>query len=379
MLDFKYTYPFLKDATIAASNECYLESHSLCMAHYTDCYGIPYKTLTRNTFNITGGGLDILDTYPNKGIGSLYDYDKDIACEVNENVVFLGYICSTCWGHTITDSLARLWWISKENYSIMYKDALLYYYSEKPLTDNYIILLQLLGVKTENLRYVDSVVHFSSVVVPEPCFINTTTSLRFTKEYVSLIDKLIANCHSTKSYNKIFLSKEDSVRQITSMEIKNILLEEGFTIVYPEKLSVQEQISIMQNAETIVSEESSLSHNFIFCHTNTKVVILRKANTINVYQALINQIRALNVVYIDCHLSVLINPLHPHRGPFFLYANDYFCRYFNKKTLAFPFDEFYTYLQNGVTEDEKWDTLYKDILNNIISQNRINKYRMGRS
>lgn len=350
-----------------ATHENYLDSRVLTMTQYSNCYGLPYRTLTKDTFNIVGGGLDFMDTEQPYKIGEIYDYDKKTACDIIDTVVFVGYICSTCWGHTITDSLARLWWITNEDYSEKYKDALLFYISEKPLSDNYLSILQLLGVKTENLRIVDSVVHFSSVVIPEPCFNNSLASIRYTLEYITIINRLISINISTKTYQKVYFAKEDSTRQITSIKIKNILSEEGFVTIYPEKLSVQDQISILQNADIIVSEECSLSHNFVFCKDNARVVILRKANTINVYQAVVNQMRKLNVVYIDCHLSILNDPDHPHRGPFFLYANDCFCHYFQKESSVFPYNEFYTYLQNGIVKGQKWDARYKEILNKMYT------------
>lgn len=367
MIDVRYSYPFLQNPTIEAHEDNYLEEGPLYINHYQNCYGLPYMALAKGDINHVGGGLMVSDDLH---VGTLYDFEFGDCEKVYDDVIFIGHISSVCWGHTITDSVGRLWWTATE-LKQKYDCLPVYYFSETPLNGNYLEFIKLFGVPLTQFRRLSKITHFRSVYVPDTCFDNYHVSLRYTKEYVSLINHVVNHVlhqGSSISYpRKFFLMRENSSRQICSNALKQIITDLGYKIIFPEKLSVSDQISLFQNAESIVSEESSLSHNFIFCKKGTKAIILRKANTINIYQALINELRQLDVVYIDCHLSICIN--QRHRGPFFLYANNNFCSYFNQTTPDFPYKEFATYIENECSGNV-WDSIYHidPYYKNIIQQ-----------
>lgn len=372
MIDVRYAYSFLQNLTLEAHSENYFEERSLSIKHFNDCYGFPYKILQRGEENIMGGGLKVTSGL---FIGTAYECASTPFKEITGDVIYAGFISSLCWGHTITDSLSRLWWLGNSSYVAQYQNLPIYYFSESPLEGNYVELLEFVGISKDRLHRINSITHFQSVYVPDVCFDNHRTSLRYNKDYISIIDKVIGRCLAISRCSisslpkKIFLIKENSKRQICNNEIILTLEKQGYISIHPEKLSVQSQISLMQNADTIVSEESSLSHNFIFCKEGTKVVILRKANTINKYQALINLLKNLNVVYIDCHLSVYNK--QQHRGPFFLYANKNFCKYFQRETPPFPYEDFLSYLKNECGTNildgiHQVDSNYKEIIAELI-------------
>lgn len=57
----------------------------------------------------------------------------------------------------------------------------------------------------------------------------------------------------------------------------------------------------MLNADSVVATEGSISHNVIFCRSQTDVVILWKSNYVNGYSLVINECKNLNVTYIDAN------------------------------------------------------------------------------
>lgn len=366
MVSVHYAYDYMEHATLEAHKGEYFSSTPLGIAHYSNCYGLPYKNLSKCGRNIVGGGLRIDEDHT---IGTLYEPEWDSEEVVSSDVVYIGHFSSICWGHTITDSLARLWWVVDHLDTILSKCVDVYFISETPLDGNFKDIVRLLGIPVERLRRIDCVSRFRSVFVPDSCFNNHQVSLKYTREYVSLVEHLIQKKSNGTYSKKIFLIREDSNRQLCSAEIRNILENQGFTSVYPEKLSVPSQIAIFNNADSIVCEESSLSHNFIFCRKGAKVAILRKANIVNVYQALINQMKELEVDYIDCHLSICLEKAK--RGPFFLYANNNLCRYFHEEPKSFPYEEFASYVNlSGVGDvwkkDINIDPNYRGILMDII-------------
>lgn len=87
---------------------------------------------------------------------------------------------------------------------------------------------------------------------------------------------------------------------------------------------------MLQHVKSLVATEGSIAHNAVFCRPGTEVIILRKAFYTNDHQYVINQMRELNVTYIDVHLSLFTND-QPNLGPFFLYVNDNLVRFFKNR------------------------------------------------
>lgn len=181
-------------------------------------------------------------------------------------------------------------------------------------------------------------------------------------EYVNLIDRMISsvNCNSG-GYDKLFLMRPNSSRQYTCSRVFDILKQQGFVKINPAEYSLKEQIVFFHNAKEIVVEESSMSHNLIFCKPETKVYILRKANSVNEYQMTINSMRNLDVCYVDCNFSVYIPDRYMAAGPFFLYANKLFCDAFRVEYKGFPYGEFRSYLRSGFYFTADVNSYYKTI------------------
>ena len=73
MIDVRYSYHFLQNSTLKAHKDNYFEENSLSIIHYYNCYGLPYKKLSKGEINYVGGGLKVSDILH---IGTLYDFDS---------------------------------------------------------------------------------------------------------------------------------------------------------------------------------------------------------------------------------------------------------------------------------------------------------------
>ena len=117
----------------------------------------------------------------------------------------------------------------------------------------------------------------------------------------------------------------------------------GYKIVFPETLTLNEQISLLKGCSEFVTTDGSTSHNAIFCKNDTKLVIIRKSDYQNGYQAAINKLKDFNIVYIDSNKSIMCNKKQPWVGPFFVYPDKKFCSYLEIKYKGFPFFSFIVY------------------------------------
>lgn len=350
MVHTDYVYDYLKSETLKISNNQVIENdNTLRVRKYYNCYALPYRNHEENGMPNNAGGLDvegaILKNSALSGWAVGYPYNKSDALEIPNEVIYIGFICDYCWGHAITDSLEHLWWFRTLEYKEHYANHDIFYWSQKPLSGVFLELLEKAGVPINRLHHVDKLLHFKSALVPDSSVTRIShNQFKYTCEYVKTVEDIINKNTSCLKIDKIFVIRKNESRQYACKTIKKILISRGFKEFVPNEHTLSEQISVFNNASEIVCEESSASHNFIFCKSGTKVTILRKCNHVNEYQAMINSLKNLDVTYIDCHLSVIANDKLPTAGPFFLYANLPFCNAFNVKYAGFPFNEFKKHL-----------------------------------
>ena len=82
-------------------------------------------------------------------------------------------------------------------------------------------------------------------------------------------------------------------------------------------MSLAELIVRLQAADECASESGTAAHNFLFCRTGQRVMIMERQTVVNDAQTSIGQVRALHTTYVDSHLTV--KPIYTGAGPFFLY------------------------------------------------------------
>lgn len=81
---------------------------------------------------------------------------------------------------------------------------------------------------------------------------------------------------TTPSPRRIFISrrKTTSRRSYNEIECYEVLKKYGFVEVFPENMSIKEQVSLFNNADYIVGATGAAFTNLIYCHENCNVIIL---------------------------------------------------------------------------------------------------------
>lgn len=107
-------------------------------------------------------------------------------------------------------------------------------------------------------------------------------------------------------------------------------------MILPEKLTTDEQLNLLINAESFASTLGSCSHNSIFLRDGTEAIFIpRSANRFAEHQQAIDQIANLNAIYIDSTFSI------------FEYGNRLYCFIISEQLKKFFGNEF-----NGYEEDD---------------------------
>lgn len=295
--------------------------------------------------------------------GHYYDYSflhrglvegraKVIECEeyINEEVVYVG-MWHNVWGHWLTDNIKLLWFLFESEYSQLSSLSFVYttLFPFRDIPANAISLLNALGVNEKQLVRIDKATRFKKVFLPDDCFIRwEKKGTWYTNEYKLMINRVVSFYHQTTvgSPAKVYFSRthlQDS-KEEGEERIESVFKRKGFRIYYPEELSLEDQINVLTNCRCFASTEGSVSHNALFLNEGTSLVLLRKAYYTNGYQAAINEMRKLKVIYIDSHMSSCCNKQFPYKGPFFLFCNKKLSEFAQVRQPLFPFLSYIKYV-----------------------------------
>ena len=251
--------------------------------------------------------------------GGYFVPQKDIEI-VDEEVIYLGYFMPH-WGHFLLDFLSRVWCCKTNKYKGKYA-YIIDRDSTVMISGVYREFFDLLGIPRENLLVINKPTRFSKIIVPEQ---SIYPGKWYTKEYVDTFDSIRDKVEKQSQYEKnIYLSrtklKFGRYKEIGEKRIERFFRRNGYCIVYPEKLSLIEQIAVFKSAKELACVSGTLPHNMLFSENGSKLTIIHKTYRLNKHQFLINQMRKLSVTNIDAHLSLF--PVLYGAGPFVLFETE---------------------------------------------------------
>lgn len=243
------------------------------------------------------------------------------------SVIYLGTL-NTHWGHFITDCLSTFWWLGE-------MDADKYLFSvpegkDPHLYPNIIEALDLLGVRSK-VEFISSPVKCRKVIIPCRGMLPRDYILPECKRiYERIAAEACRNMDKKAAFpEKILISrsslKKAVLNDIGTAEVEKIFTDNGYTAVYPEKISLTQFIRLLHHARETVMISGTLPHNMLFAPCGSKMIVLEKYANINNFQQGIDLIKDFDVVYIDA--AYLIKCVSPGLGPFILGNTDEFRRY----------------------------------------------------
>lgn len=271
--------------------------------------------------------------------------DREIVQE-DSKVIFIGNFL-TVWGHMLTDNLKKFWFLRTNICKQMIKEGWIVVYvtySDEDVSDIFSSLCKLADVDLAKFRRITKPTRFKSVCIPDSSFVWNNDARRYTKQFVDTINLIREKALSipidfyVPDYVYFSRSKFSSInKEIGEKRIEKLFAQMGYTILYPEELSIEVQICIWNKARRIVTTEGSIAHTAILGNKNVELVILQKADYFNGYQLAINQIVGCNVIYITAHHSIRNNPMYVWGGPFYLCVTKELKRFLNIKKCTMPY------------------------------------------
>jgi len=285
-----------------------------------------------------------------------YSYKKEDVIISEKTAVFLGSWINI-YGHAITDNIKKLWFLfTDEGLQLLNNtlgvDIVYICLSRDNIAANYVKdIISTIGLDFSRFENITQITQYKNVIVPDNSLILKGGMRYFTSDFLSIIERIKCNCHSTFLYNSIYLTRSyiHDNKDYNEKLIESEFEKRGYKVISPERLNFREQVALMKNCTRIVTTVGSVSHNILFCNDNTQVVLLNKANYVNGYQQAINKMHLLKIIYIDAHRS--IRKQQPWTGPFFLWVTPELCKFLDMKSKPYYFStSWYNYLYSFVWE-----------------------------
>lgn len=313
------------------SNKSYFSSKELSVCEVVNGTVLPAKDDVSSNPKLwaIGGVIDENGKFIDKSnssylFGGNYEYNENFVDYYDEEVIFMGPFIKH-WGHFICDQISRLWYIldHPSKYKIVYC-GWNWNYGLSDISENYLELLELLGIQKEQLINIQKPTQFKKVIIPDFSFVSREY---YTKEFLDMVNIIVQNAQLDISdfpkniyFTRLSLQNANDKERGES-QIVEYLKKKDFVIVSPEKLSFKEQVFYLNHCENVCMISGSISHNLLFALANNHMIILNKMDRINHYQMLIDHITNANVIYIDVYKKVF--DVLFGMGPFLMFVNKY--------------------------------------------------------
>lgn len=346
-------YSFLRPLKAAALKEWYEapfeKKENLQVETYKNATILPLKRLESDNLLFGRGGV-VSETGDYINLSAIngriqFSYEFTDTSFVNEKVVYCGYLVDQ-WGHFLIESVARLWFFLKNDSSV---DRYVFFVKEnekREISGNYREFFILLGI-WDKISVINQPTRYKEVVIPELGYNRTIYYSEQFKEIFSKISSTANTNHSTSTIStnhlKIFFSRSQ-LKNINKREfgleiIDNYFQKNGYTILYPEKISLSALVTYIKNAQEIAMFSGSVHHNILFAEDNKKIILIERNVLNNEIQVDINRMKNLSVDYIDANMPVYTVNLSA--GPFILAYNKHLGQYTSSKKLSPPDSKYY--------------------------------------
>ena len=264
--------------------------------------------------------------------GGAYPYSEgDCTCS-SETVIFAGFLNNNEWGHFLVDWSVRLWYaLEKDDTSrILFCTR-----GRDELHPNILRAISLAGIDTDRillLKKGDRPARYARIILPEP----SLTWEGYTDEYRLLFDRIrqsdAVRSSETEQHDRIYLTrtKLKHRKEFGEEILEKIFSENGFFIVSPENLSVEQQVFLMSHCREVACLEGTAAHNVLFSDPGIRQIILEKSGIRNMRQFFINDCCDNEVFYVGAYPDTCFRE-RDTEGPFLVgmtkEAEDFFDAY----------------------------------------------------
>ena len=219
-------------------------------------------------------------------------------------------------------------------------NILIAYDGQGSISGAYADFFCLAGLRPEQFVQVTTPTRFDEVVVPECTHVpGRYVYPAFARIFDHVAQAALQRAPHATPYEgrRVYLTRTGIRKKLPTelgeKSIENLCSSNGFAVVSPEKLALEEQIVAIRQAAEVACLSGTLPHTMMFAKDGAKLTIFRKSNKPVYRQFSVDQVRKLDVTHVDAHFSP--RPVGPS-GPFVVTINDNVRRWAAKRDYVVP-------------------------------------------
>lgn len=222
--------------------------------------------------------------------------------------VYLGTL-EDHFGHFLLEHTNRMYPVLQAKYKNM-KYIILNTRNLPTVPDFVFDFLQTLGIKRSDIRLISNNVKVKRLYIPPVAF---EIPNKYSSAFCKTFDAATAHAQPAHRIEKVYVSRERLPERATfgEKQIQRVFEKNGFTVIYPEQLSLYEQICYMKHCKCLAGIAGSALHLSLFMPKGGKVIQIKRnklladnANT----QYLLCKTKQCDFILVDCALEIL--PTH---------------------------------------------------------------------
>jgi capsular polysaccharide biosynthesis protein len=225
------------------------------------------------------------------------------------NTIYLGIILGH-YGHFLLETISRWWSLIDRLQDFDY--YLFHLPNPKILEKSWVKeLLALAGIEREKIIYFEKPTKIQSVFVPEA---SLQIGSHIFKQYREVCQHLISLIDLTKiqtTDRPLYLSRRllnRGARKVAGEELlEDLLLRNGFHVVHPQFLSIEEQIYLINRHEHIVGIVGSAMHNLVFSLSAKTVTYIASENNLPPSYIMLDKLCQNRSTYVNSYKPIQIN------------------------------------------------------------------------
>ncbi len=182
--------------------------------------------------------------------------------------VIYGGIFFMHWGHFLLENLQRLWYTKQCNLPIVWVGTNGFTYTPAEFQSWQKDIFQALGITNEHI-FINEPTQFAKVHFPEPgSGINTHLHPKQV-EFLGYYE------NTTNKGRYVYFSRSKIRGCANEEQIENMLKKRGWEIVYPENLSVSQQLKALSKAEVCLMIGGSAQHSLLLTkNLQTRLIVI---------------------------------------------------------------------------------------------------------
>ncbi len=205
---------------------------------------------------------------------------------IDSEVLFLGYYDDPHFGHWLTEGVSRLWYFlenSEKNFIFLTGNKM-----RHPLTRLLIDFIlrketiwmkgiNAMGIKFNSFRYVSEPAKVKNIIIPQCSMYEESEiadkHIEVTKKIANFLTK---NYIFNKNNQPVYLSRTKLVDPVSTYigegQIERYCIDNNFRILYPEKMSLREQVIAFNEHDIFVGLIGSAFHSVLFRGMSNKSI-----------------------------------------------------------------------------------------------------------